>query len=81
LRTTKSSAEAEGSSLMNKRKLQKNRRRLLAKTLLTPEEERWVIEATQRLSKASGVIPLGELPPEEQLLAARRIIEESRASA
>lgn len=66
---------------MNRRKLQKNRRRLLAKAFLTPEEERWVIDATQRLAKASGVIPLAELPPEEQLREARRIVEESRASA
>jgi hypothetical protein len=66
---------------MNKRKLQKNRRRLLAKSFLSPEEECWVIDATQRLSKASGVIPLSELPPEEQLREARRIVEESRVSA
>ena len=66
---------------MNKRKLQKNRRRLLAQPFLTPEEERWIIDATQRLAKASGVIPLGELPPEEQLLEARRSVEGSRVSA
>jgi hypothetical protein len=65
-------------SAMSHAALQKERRRILAKSILSPQDEKRLASLTQQLQKISGVVPFADLSPEEQLREARRILGETR---
>jgi hypothetical protein len=55
----------------------KQRRKILAKTVLTQKDEKRVQELQSKISsinKANGIIPFGEMEPEEQIVFARKIL-------
>jgi hypothetical protein len=59
---------------MNYDDLQKARRRILAKSVLTPKDEKRLATLTNQLEKMSGAVSFYDLSPDERLREARRIL-------
>lgn len=57
--------------------LQKARRRILGKSILSPRDESRLVSLTQQLERASGVVLFTDLSPDAQLREAKKLLRET----